>query len=152
MLFLFRFYLAKHSGRQLTLQPQLGNADLNATFYGAKRDDDASGASSSKGPRKHIIQVSTYQMCVLMLFNNRDKWTYEVILIYTLMILVQHLGSLWSWSYGSWIYNYLCNQCLSPLTFWVQIPLWRGVLDTTLCDQVWGRSVVFSGYSGFRHQ
>jgi hypothetical protein len=21
-----------------------------------------------------------------------------------------------SWSYGSWIYNYLCNQCLSPLT------------------------------------
>jgi len=21
----------------------------------------------------------------------------------------------WSWSYGSWIYNYLCNQCLSPL-------------------------------------
>ena len=25
-----------------------------------------------------------------------------------------------SWSYGSWIYNYLCNQCLSPLTLWVQ--------------------------------
>ena len=22
---------------------------------------------------------------------------------------------LWSWSYGSWIYNYMCNQCLSPL-------------------------------------
>jgi hypothetical protein len=21
----------------------------------------------------------------------------------------------WSWSYGSWIYNYLCNQCISPL-------------------------------------
>ena len=21
----------------------------------------------------------------------------------------------WSWSYGSWIYNYLCNRCLSPL-------------------------------------
>lgn len=76
--FQYRFYLAKHSGRQLTLQPQLGNADLNATFFGAKRDDDSSGASSSKGPRKHIIQVSTYQMCVLMLFNNRDKWTYEV--------------------------------------------------------------------------
>jgi hypothetical protein len=26
------FYLAKHSGRQLTLQPQLGHADLNAMF------------------------------------------------------------------------------------------------------------------------
>ena len=28
-----------------------------------------------------------------------------------------------SWSYGSWIYYYLCNQCLSPLTLWVGIPL-----------------------------
>jgi len=25
------------------------------------------------------------------------------------------MGSSWSWSYGSWIKNYLCNQCLSPL-------------------------------------
>jgi len=24
-------------------------------------------------------------------------------------------GPSWPWSYGSWIYNYLCNQCLSPL-------------------------------------
>jgi hypothetical protein len=24
-----------------------------------------------------------------------------------------YLGPSWSWSYGSWIYNYLCNQCLS---------------------------------------
>jgi hypothetical protein len=24
-------------------------------------------------------------------------------------------GPSWQWSYGSWIYNYLCNQCLSPL-------------------------------------
>jgi len=22
-------------------------------------------------------------------------------------------GPSWSWLYGSWIYNYLCNQCLS---------------------------------------
>jgi len=28
-----------------------------------------------------------------------------------------------SWSYGSWICNYLCSRCLSPLTLWVQIPL-----------------------------
>jgi hypothetical protein len=41
-----------------------------------------------------------------------------------------------SWSYGSWIYNYLCNQYLSPLKLWVWIPLRRGVLDTTLCDTV----------------
>ena len=41
-----------------------------------------------------------------------------------------------SWLYGSWIYNYLCNQCLSPLTLWVRILLRRGVLDTTLCHKV----------------
>jgi len=27
-----------------------------------------------------------------------------------------------SWSYGSWIYNYLCNQCLSLLKLWVRTP------------------------------
>ena len=45
------------------------------------------------------------------------------------------LGSSWSWSYGRWIYNYLCNQCISLLMLWVRIPLRRGVLDT-LCDKV----------------
>jgi hypothetical protein len=24
--------------------------------------------------------------------------------------------SLKGWSYGSWIYNYLCNQCISPVS------------------------------------
>ena len=43
---------------------------------------------------------------------------------------------MWSWSYGSWIYNYLCNQCLSPLTLCVWILLRWGVLNTTLCDKV----------------
>uniref|UniRef100_A0A8C6TYB5 Cullin 3 n=1 Tax=Neogobius melanostomus TaxID=47308 RepID=A0A8C6TYB5_9GOBI len=57
-----RFYLAKHSGRQLTLQHHMGGADLNATFYGA-----------------HILQVSTFQMTILMLFNNREKCTFEEI-------------------------------------------------------------------------
>jgi len=25
-----------------------------------------------------------------------------------------------TWSYGSWISNYLCNQCLLPLMLWVR--------------------------------
>ena len=37
---------------------------------------------------------------------------------------------------GSWISDYLCNQCLSPLKLWVRIPLRRCELDTTLCDKV----------------
>jgi hypothetical protein len=36
----------------------------------------------------------------------------------------------------SCIYNYLCNQSLSPLTLWARISLRRGVPDTTLCDKV----------------
>ena len=33
----------------------------------------------------------------------------------------------------------MCNQCLSPLTFWDRISPRRGVLDTTLCDMRQGR-------------
>jgi hypothetical protein len=43
------------------------------------------------------------------------------------------------WLYGSWIYNYICNQYLTPLMalmLRVRTPLRRGVLDTTLCDKV----------------
>ena len=43
-------------------------------------------------------------------------------------------GLSWSRSYGSWIHNYLYNQCLSPLKF--ESCSGRGVLDTTLCDKV----------------
>ena len=38
------------------------------------------------------------------------------------------------WSYGSWIYNYLCNQCLSPLMLWIRISIRARCL--TLCDKV----------------
>ena len=36
-----------------------------------------------------------------------------------------------SFGHGSWIYNYLCNQYLSPLPLRVRIPTRRGILDTT---------------------
>ena len=41
-------------------------------------------------------------------------------------------GSSWQWSYSSWIYNYLCNQCLS-LMLLVRIPI--RLRCTTLCDK-----------------
>lgn len=39
--------------------------------------------------RKHILQVSTFQMTILMLFNNREKYTFEVwiVVIYILTVL-----------------------------------------------------------------
>lgn len=46
------------------------------------KDGPSSSLPISTGPtttRKHVLQVSTYQMCVLMLFNNRERLTYEEI-------------------------------------------------------------------------
>jgi len=54
-----------------------------------------------------------------------------------ILIMYEKMVPSWSRSYGSWIYNSLCKQYISPLTLWVRIPLRRGVLDTTLCDNVW---------------
>ena len=53
-------------------------------------------------------------------------------------------GPSWPWLHSSWIYNYLCNQCLSPLKLWLRTLFMASVT----CD----RSVVFSWYSGFLHQ
>jgi hypothetical protein len=67
-------------------------------------------------------------------FNNTS------VILWQSVLLVEETGVLegpsWSLSLGRWIYNYLCNQCLSPLKLWVRIPLGRGVLDTILCDKV----------------
>jgi hypothetical protein len=38
------------------------------------------------------------------------------------------------WSYGTWMYNYLCSQCLSPLMLWVPISIRARCI--TLCDNV----------------
>merc|ERR1719509_165710 len=72
------FYLAKHSGRILTLQPSAGTADLNALFHGKRKEQEGEeeGAAETK-TKKHILCVNTYQMVLLLMFNTRDKVTYE---------------------------------------------------------------------------
>jgi cullin 3 len=50
------FYFARHSGRKLTWQAALGTADVRANFPTGRRE----------------LNVSTYQMCILMLFNDAD--------------------------------------------------------------------------------
>lgn len=51
------FYLNKHSGRKLVWQTSMGTADIKATFANSW----------------HELNVSTYQMCILVLFNGTDK-------------------------------------------------------------------------------
>ncbi|XP_031122102.1 cullin-3A-like [Ipomoea triloba] len=58
------YYLGTHTGRRLSWQTNMGTADLKVTF--------------GKG-QKHELNVSTYQMCVLMLFNNADRLSYQEI-------------------------------------------------------------------------
>ena len=91
----------------------------------------------------NIIRYRCQQMFKYMFMYN---------IIITLPILITAGGRRWSWSYGSWIYNYLCNHCLSPLTLWVRTPF---MASCTLYNFMWsslwvtcGSSVVFSGYSG----
>ncbi|KAH7976096.1 hypothetical protein HPB52_008637 [Rhipicephalus sanguineus] len=77
-----RFYLARHSGRQLNLQPQFGWADMSAEFYGPVNNEPSTSQASSTPsgkhhPRTYTIEVSTYQMCVLMLFNRHEQMRYE---------------------------------------------------------------------------
>lgn len=50
-----KFYNNKHNGRLLHWKPSLGHADIKATL----------GESNSK----HELQASTYQTCILLLFN-----------------------------------------------------------------------------------
>jgi len=59
----------------------------------------------------------------------------------TSMIRFQHFMGPFQIVFGDvvvviWIYNYLCNQWISPLSLWVRIPLMQDVLDTTLRDKV----------------
>jgi hypothetical protein len=55
------------------------------------------------------------------------------------------VGLSWPWSYGSWIYNYLCNQCLSSLMLWVRISI--RARCTTLCDNVYQWIATGRGFS-----
>ncbi|KAF3902870.1 Cullin-3 [Arthrobotrys entomopaga] len=59
-----QFYLRRHNGRQLTWQPQMGTADVRATFKA----------------RKYEINVATYALVILLQFNDPDaeSLTYNV--------------------------------------------------------------------------
>uniref|UniRef100_A0A7S1SLI1 Cullin family profile domain-containing protein n=1 Tax=Tetraselmis chuii TaxID=63592 RepID=A0A7S1SLI1_9CHLO len=56
-----QFYLSAHSGRKLSWQTNMGTADVKASF----------------GAKKHELNVSTYQMCILTLFNDVDSMSYR---------------------------------------------------------------------------
>jgi hypothetical protein len=89
------------------------------------------------------IYTGLWVMVFNTTFNNISVISWRSVLLVEETTFLHAVNSLiavyiWgqSWLYGSWISNYLCNQCLSPLKLWVQPSLRRGVLDTALCDKV----------------
>ncbi len=58
------FYLENHSGRKLAWQCNMGTVDVKALCF----------------KKKHELNVSTYQMCVLDLYNNGLEYTFEDIM------------------------------------------------------------------------
>ncbi|KMS93765.1 hypothetical protein BVRB_028190, partial [Beta vulgaris subsp. vulgaris] len=61
--FFSAYYKSKHAGHKIFWQTSLGSAELNVRF---------------KPGRKELI-VHTYQMCILMLFNDADSITFAEI-------------------------------------------------------------------------
>ena len=77
-----------------------------------------------------------YRLSFILLFATKHYFYCSIVYIHCDFFVIRKCnmtqlswGPSWSWSYGSWIYNYLRNQCLSPLKLWV-----HG--DTTLYDKV----------------
>ena len=67
--------------------------------------DKYNGAATVKMPTKYIIY---YNVFLTIFFSVHTSFSFP--------------GLAWSWPYGSWIYNYLCNQCLPLLKLWVSTP------------------------------
>lgn len=55
------FYINKHSGRRLGWQFNMGHVDIRANGF----------------ERKYELNVSTYQACILMLFNDAQQLSYK---------------------------------------------------------------------------
>lgn len=58
-----KFYSEKHSGRQLTWLANMGSADIKAVFPRVQQKD------GTFKERRHDLNVSTYGMVILLLFN-----------------------------------------------------------------------------------
>ena len=81
--------------------------------------------------------------------NHHCSWTFSKLYYSFVTMLLKRLS--WSWLYGSWIYKYLCNLCLSPLRLVKMNPAHGEMYSiqhyVISLSVTWYRSVVF-----FLHQ
>jgi hypothetical protein len=72
-------------------------------------------------------RTATYILIFFCVCNNVSivrtfltLWYFCFVWRFTILIIRQSREPSWSWSYSSWIYNYLCNRCLLPLRLLVE--------------------------------
>ena len=75
-------------------------------------------------------QVSCVPFIILQMFVTCQVSCVPLIILQTIVPTYYAYNDNKIVIYTPTLYNYLCNQCLSPLTLWIRI------LDTTLCDKV----------------
>jgi hypothetical protein len=70
----------------------------------------------------------------MSMYNHKPCTTSRRLISLSMLYIFEGLS--WPWSYGSWIYNYLCNQCHSPLMLWVRILIRArcATLGDTVCQ------------------
>uniref|UniRef100_A0A1B0FH51 Cullin family profile domain-containing protein n=1 Tax=Glossina morsitans morsitans TaxID=37546 RepID=A0A1B0FH51_GLOMM len=74
------FFLKTRARRKLTLQPQMGSAFISGEFYGSEAESHRYESEAVlKTKRRYILITSTYQMCILMLFNDYKVMSCEEI-------------------------------------------------------------------------
>jgi hypothetical protein len=101
-----------------------------------------SNTNYSSWPLTFVIVLSQIHM-----LYTYDSVGWLVLWRLTPLKISNHEGPSWPWSYGGWIYNYLCNQCLSTLMLWVRLPL--RAKCTTLCDKVYVTCGWLVGFMAF---
>mmetsp|Transcript_12615 Transcript_12615/g.27405 ORF Transcript_12615/g.27405 Transcript_12615/m.27405 type:complete len:629 (-) Transcript_12615:200-2086(-) len=67
-----KYYLTTYTGRKLSWQTFTGSAEIRATLPPIK-------GSKKSNARRHDLSVTTYQMCILVLFNTQDVLTLKQI-------------------------------------------------------------------------
>jgi hypothetical protein len=77
--------------------------------------------------------ISVFSEITILIWN-KIGMIVHLMIVFNGNVYKGKLGPSWSWSYGSWIYNYLCNRYISPLVLWVRISI--RARSTTLCDEV----------------
>ncbi|CAM2725880.1 unnamed protein product [Rotaria socialis] len=71
------FFIKMEKNRRLILEPSCGTADLTLAFYDRLKNEQSTIKKLNE--QKYLLHVSTYQMIVLMLFNEKESWSFEEI-------------------------------------------------------------------------